>query len=130
MQACIDCLKAGWSLHCNLPHASCRSSVRRVCISPTLEILALRQHDICACLCAAGYSVADINYGGSTGYGREYRNRLRYNWGIVDVDDCCNAAKHLASEGKVDGKRLCITGGSAGGYTTLACLAFKCAEPR
>ena len=66
-----------------------------------------------------------VNYGGSTGYGREYRNRLRKNWGIVDVDDCCNAATHLASEGKADEKRLCISGGSAGGYTTLACLAFK-----
>ena len=66
-----------------------------------------------------------VNYGGSTGYGREYRNRLRNNWGIVDVDDCCNAARHLASEGKADEKRLCISGGSAGGYTTLACLAFK-----
>ena len=67
-----------------------------------------------------------MNYGGSTGYGREYRNRLRKNWGIVDVDDCCNAAKHLAQEGKADGQRLCISGGSAGGYTTLACLAFRC----
>lgn len=72
-----------------------------------------------------GYSVADVNYGGSTGYGREYRNRLRGSWGIVDVDDCCNAARHLAQQGKVDPKRLCITGGSAGGYTTLAALAFK-----
>ena len=73
----------------------------------------------------AGYGIADVNYGGSTGYGREYRNRLRSNWGIVDVDDCCNAAKHLASEGKADEQRLCISGGSAGGYTTLACLAFR-----
>ncbi|CAL8470722.1 g10264 [Coccomyxa elongata] len=72
-----------------------------------------------------GYGIADVNYGGSTGYGREYRNRLRGNWGIVDVDDCCNAAKHLASEGKADAQRLCISGGSAGGYTTLACLAFR-----
>ena len=66
-----------------------------------------------------------VNYGGSTGYGREYRNRLRKNWGIVDVDDCCNAATHLAREDKADEQRLCISGGSAGGYTTLACLAFK-----
>ncbi|CAL5220350.1 g2347 [Coccomyxa viridis] len=72
-----------------------------------------------------GYAIADVNYGGSTGYGREYRNRLRKNWGIVDVDDCCNAATHLAKEGKADEQRLCISGGSAGGYTTLACLAFK-----
>lgn len=64
--------------------------------------------------------------GGSTGYGREYRNRLLGNWGIVDVDDCANAAAHLARQGLVDPKKLCIDGGSAGGYTTLACLAFRC----
>jgi dipeptidyl aminopeptidase/acylaminoacyl peptidase len=74
----------------------------------------------------SGYSVADVNYGGSTGYGRQFRNRLRGSWGIVDVDDCCNAARHLAKQGLVDPSRLCITGGSAGGYTTLACLAFRC----
>ncbi|DBB15202.1 TPA: hypothetical protein ACH3X3_004206 [Trebouxia sp. C0006] len=72
-----------------------------------------------------GFAIADVNYGGSTGYGREYRNRLRRNWGIVDVADCSNAAKHLAKQGKADEKRLCIDGGSAGGYTTLACLAFR-----
>ena len=70
-------------------------------------------------------SIPTVNYGGSTGYGREYRNRLRKNWGVVDVDDCSNAALHLAREGKADERRLCISGGSAGGYTTLACLAFK-----
>ena len=73
----------------------------------------------------AGFAIADVNYGGSTGYGREYRNRLRRNWGIVDVADCSNAAKHLAKQGKADPKKLCIDGGSAGGYTTLACLAFR-----
>ncbi|KAK9833647.1 hypothetical protein WJX74_001712 [Apatococcus lobatus] len=72
-----------------------------------------------------GYAIADINYGGSTGYGREYRNRLRSQWGVVDVDDCCNAAQYLVKEGKADPARLCIDGGSAGGYTTLACLAFR-----
>lgn len=69
--------------------------------------------------------MADVNYGGSTGYGRKYRKRLEGNWGVVDVDDCSNAAKYLAEAGKVDPSRLCITGGSAGGYTTLACLAFR-----
>lgn len=63
--------------------------------------------------------------GGSTGYGREYRNRLLGNWGVVDVDDCANAAAHLARQGLVDPAKLCIDGGSAGGYTTLACLAFR-----
>jgi dipeptidyl aminopeptidase/acylaminoacyl peptidase len=72
-----------------------------------------------------GYAVADVNYGGSTGYGRKYRKRLAGNWGVVDVDDCSNAATHLAEQKLADPKKLCITGGSAGGYTTLACLAFK-----
>jgi dipeptidyl aminopeptidase/acylaminoacyl peptidase len=72
-----------------------------------------------------GIGVLDVNYGGSTGYGREYRERLNGNWGIVDVDDCCNAALHLVSQGEADGDRLAIDGGSAGGYTTLAALTFK-----
>jgi dipeptidyl aminopeptidase/acylaminoacyl peptidase len=72
-----------------------------------------------------GIAVADVDYGGSTGYGREYRKRLEGNWGIVDVDDCINAAKHLAKRGDVDGKRLMIMGGSAGGYTTMCALTFR-----
>ncbi|KAI8140258.1 Alpha/Beta hydrolase protein [Fennellomyces sp. T-0311] len=72
-----------------------------------------------------GFAIVDVNYGGSTGYGREYRNRLKKKWGIVDVDDCCNAALYLAEQGLVDGEKLTIEGGSAGGYTTLACLAFR-----
>jgi dipeptidyl aminopeptidase/acylaminoacyl peptidase len=71
-----------------------------------------------------GFGVCDVNYGGSTGYGREYRNRLRDNWGVVDVADAANAAKYLAAQGKADPKKLVIRGGSAGGYTTLAGLAF------
>ncbi|CAI0558446.1 unnamed protein product [Linum tenue] len=72
-----------------------------------------------------GWAFVDVNYGGSTGYGREYRDRLLLKWGIVDVNDCCSCAKFLVDSGLVDGNRLCITGGSAGGYTTLAALAFK-----
>jgi len=72
-----------------------------------------------------GIAVLDVNYGGSTGFGRPYRERLRGQWGVVDVDDSCNGARHLADRGLVDGARLAITGGSAGGYTTLACLAFR-----
>ena len=72
-----------------------------------------------------GFAVLDVNYGGSTGYGREYRERLRNNWGVVDVEDCVNGAKYLVEQGLADPKRLCITGGSAGGYTTLAALTFK-----
>ena len=72
-----------------------------------------------------GLAVLDVNYGGSTGYGRAYRERLYGLWGVVDVDDCCGGALHVATEGKADAARLAITGGSAGGYTTLACLAFR-----
>lgn len=72
-----------------------------------------------------GFAIADVNYGGSTGYGREYRNRLKRSWGIVDVDDCCNAALYLAKNGFVDKNKLAIEGGSAGGFTTLASLAFR-----
>jgi dipeptidyl aminopeptidase/acylaminoacyl peptidase len=71
-----------------------------------------------------GLAVVDVNYGGSTGYGREYRERLCGNWGIVDVYDCINAARHLVAAGNVDGTRLIIRGGSAGGYTTLCALTF------
>jgi dipeptidyl aminopeptidase/acylaminoacyl peptidase len=72
-----------------------------------------------------GVAVLDVNYGGSTGYGREYRRRLNGQWGIVDVDDCVNGAKYLVASGEADGNRLAIRGGSAGGYTTLAALAFR-----
>ncbi|GAB4839349.1 hypothetical protein Ancab_028876, partial [Ancistrocladus abbreviatus] len=72
-----------------------------------------------------GWAFVDVNYGGSTGYGREYRERLLGRWGVVDINDCCSCAKFLVDAGKVDGDRLCITGGSAGGYTTLAALAFR-----
>ncbi len=71
-----------------------------------------------------GMGVVDVNYGGSTGYGREYRKRLNDQWGIVDVQDCVNATRYLASLGQADGERLGIRGGSAGGYTTLCALAF------
>lgn len=72
-----------------------------------------------------GVAVLDINYGGSTGYGREYRERLSGGWGVVDVDDCVNGAKYLIRRGLVDGDRLAITGGSAGGYTTLCAITFR-----
>ncbi|HEX2150311.1 MAG TPA: S9 family peptidase, partial [Actinomycetota bacterium] len=72
-----------------------------------------------------GIGVVDVNYGGSTGYGREYRRRLNGTWGIVDVDDCVNAARYLADRGEADGNRLVIRGGSAGGYTTLCALTFR-----
>jgi dipeptidyl aminopeptidase/acylaminoacyl peptidase len=72
-----------------------------------------------------GIAVLDVNYGGSTGYGRAYRERLKGQWGIVDVDDCVNGARFLVERGEVDGQRLAITGGSAGGYTTLCALTFR-----
>ena len=72
-----------------------------------------------------GFAVLDVNYGGSTGYGRKFRERLNDRWGIVDVDDCVNGARYLVERGEVDGNRLIITGGSAGGYTTLCALTFR-----
>ncbi len=72
-----------------------------------------------------GIAVLDVNYGGSTGYGRAYRRRLDGAWGIVDVDDCVNGARWLAAKGLVDGERMVIRGGSAGGFTTLAALTFR-----
>lgn len=72
-----------------------------------------------------GLAVADVDYGGSTGYGRDYRRQLNGQWGVIDVDDCVNAALWLAAQGEVDRDRLAIRGRSAGGYTTLAALTFR-----
>jgi dipeptidyl aminopeptidase/acylaminoacyl peptidase len=71
-----------------------------------------------------GFALVDVNYRGSTGYGREYRNSLRGKWGVADLDDCINAALFLADGHHVDLDRMAIRGGSAGGYTTLCALAF------
>ncbi|MGC8465131.1 MAG: prolyl oligopeptidase family serine peptidase [Acidimicrobiales bacterium] len=72
-----------------------------------------------------GFAVVSVNYGGSTGYGREYRERLKGAWGIVDLDDCVNAALYLVAQGLADKDALLIRGGSAGGYTTLCALTFR-----
>ena len=72
-----------------------------------------------------GFAVLDVNYGGSTGYGRSYRKRLNGQWGIVDVDDSVNGVKYVIARGDVDATRVAITGGSAGGYTTLCALTFR-----
>ena len=81
-----------------------------------------------------GWGVVDVNYGGSTGFGREYRERLNNHWGEVDVFDCVEAAKSLIEAGKADEKYVAIEGGSAGGFTTLGCLCssniFKVAACR
>jgi dipeptidyl aminopeptidase/acylaminoacyl peptidase len=76
-------------------------------------------------LTSRGIAVVDVDYGGSTGYGRAYRRELNGQWGVVDVDDCVAAAQFLVARGDVDSGRLAIAGGSAGGYTTLAALAFR-----
>ncbi|MBN1283854.1 MAG: S9 family peptidase [Anaerolineae bacterium] len=72
-----------------------------------------------------GFAILDVNYGGSTGYGRAYRQRLYGEWGVVDVDDCINGARYLVAQGRADDKRAVIQGGSAGGYTTLCALTFR-----
>ncbi|MEM9492230.1 MAG: prolyl oligopeptidase family serine peptidase, partial [Myxococcota bacterium] len=72
-----------------------------------------------------GFAVVDVNYSGSSGYGRAYRARLAGQWGVADVDDCAAAAQYLVDRGDVDGARLAIRGGSAGGYTTLCALTFR-----
>jgi len=72
-----------------------------------------------------GFAVLDVNYGGSVGYGREYRQRLNGQWGVVDLDDSVNGARYCVAQGWADGNQLCIDGGSAGGYTTLAVLTFR-----
>ncbi|MBI4700567.1 MAG: S9 family peptidase [Deltaproteobacteria bacterium] len=72
-----------------------------------------------------GFAVADVNYRGSTGYGRDYRHALRGERGVVDVDDCCACAEHLVREGRVDGRRLAFSGAGAGAYTVLAALTFR-----
>jgi dipeptidyl aminopeptidase/acylaminoacyl peptidase len=72
-----------------------------------------------------GFAVADVNYGGSSGFGRASRQRLNGQWGIVDVDDMVAAAQFMVAAGKADPNRLAIRGGSAGGYTTLAALTFR-----
>jgi dipeptidyl aminopeptidase/acylaminoacyl peptidase len=72
-----------------------------------------------------GFALVDVNYGGSTGYGRAYRDLLHERWGIVDVEDCAHAALFVAEQGLADRARLVATGGSAGGYTTLCLLTFR-----
>ncbi|HEY5110995.1 MAG TPA: prolyl oligopeptidase family serine peptidase, partial [Acidimicrobiales bacterium] len=72
-----------------------------------------------------GFAVVDVNYGGSSGYGRAYRERLKGAWGVVDLDDCVNAARYLAGSGRANPEALLIHGGSAGGYTTLCALTFR-----
>jgi dipeptidyl aminopeptidase/acylaminoacyl peptidase len=84
------------------------------CLQPGFQFLTSR-----------GIAVVDVDYGGSAGYGRDFRRSLEGRWGIVDVDDCVAAARYLVDRGDVDGERLAIEGGSAGGYTTLAALAFR-----
>jgi dipeptidyl aminopeptidase/acylaminoacyl peptidase len=72
-----------------------------------------------------GFAALDVDYGGSTGYGKEYRKRLEGQWGVVDLDDCVNGARWVAEQGLADGERLAIRGGSASGYTTLCAMTFS-----
>ena len=93
-------------------------AIVRVHGGPTAQARALYSGDI-QFLATRGYTVLDVNYRGSTGYGREYMNALRGNWGIHDVNDSISAAKHLGASGLADASRLVIMGGSAGGFTVL-----------
>jgi dipeptidyl aminopeptidase/acylaminoacyl peptidase len=97
--------------------------VVRVHGGPTAHVTAQLSREI-QYYTSRGFGVVDVNYGGSTGYGREYRERLRGQWGIVDVDDAVNAALALAAARDADRERLMITGGSAGGWTVLCAAAF------
>lgn len=72
-----------------------------------------------------GFAIADLNYRGSSGYGRAYRQALHLSWGEVDVEDACSVVAYLAGQGLIDGEKAFIRGGSAGGYTTLCALAFQ-----
>lgn len=90
---------------------------------PTGRAPMVRDREI-AYFTSRGLGVVEVNYGGSTGYGRAYRERLRGNWGVVDVQDCVAVARALGEEGVADPQRLAIRGGSAGGWTTAAALAF------
>jgi len=91
---------------------------------PTGDTVALLSYEI-QYWTSRGFAYVDVNYGGSTGYGREYRNRLQGQWGIVDLDDCTNAATYLAATGRANPKALLIHGGSAGGFTTFCALTFR-----
>src|SRR5699024_8154395 len=71
-----------------------------------------------------GFAVLDVNYSGSSGFGRAYRERLKGAWGVLDVDDCATGALAMADQRRADRARLAIRGGSAGGFTTLAALTF------
>ena len=97
--------------------------VVRVHGGPTAHVTARLSPEI-QYFTSRGFAVVDVNYGGSTGYGRAYRERLRGQWGIVDTDDSIAAARWLADRGEVDGARMAISGGSAGGWTVLCALAF------
>ena len=91
---------------------------------PTSHVTPARTWEV-QYLTSRGIAAVDLNYGGSTGYGRAFRDRLRHNWGVVDVEDAAAAARYLAETGRVDPERMLITGGSAGGYTTLLAMGVS-----
>jgi len=106
------------------PEGTCPPLIVRSHGGPTSQSLAEFDTDL-QYWTSRGFAVVSVNYGGSTGYGRQYRERLKGAWGIVDLNDCVNAALYLVSQGLADENSLLIRGGSAGGYTTLCALTFR-----
>lgn len=106
------------------PEGTCPPLIVRSHGGPTGQSLAEFDTDL-QYWTSRGFAVVSVNYGGSTGYGRQYRERLKGAWGIVDLNDCVNAALYLVSQGLADENSLLIRGGSAGGYTTLCALTFR-----
>ena len=111
------------SPHYEAPEGELPPVIVQIHGGPTAHAIPMLDPEI-AFWTSRGIGVLDVNYGGSTGFGREYRRLLNGTWGIVDVEDCIAAALHLAREGEADGERLAVHGGSAGGYTTLSGLTF------
>ena len=124
-----NCLPAGQPAFRGARTASCRRSIVTSHGGPTAQRSSALTISV-QLFTSRGFAVLDVDYGGSTGYGKEYRKRLEGQWGVVDLDDCVNGARWLAEQGLVDGERLAIRGGSASGFTTLCCAGLHATRSR